>query len=202
MESIFGWVWIVLFAAITIVRKWHESRVEGARVGTGIPASELALRAAWALLVGVAPFVYIFSDWLAFADYPVDFPLLVSFCGAGLFGGAVWILHASHRDLGASWSRVSEPVSEGRLVTWGIYSKIRHPMYAAHLLWGVGQALLLPNWVAGAGGLVPLGLLLWIRIPREEKELLAVYGEPYVAYMARTGRLFPTGFSGESTHPG
>jgi protein-S-isoprenylcysteine O-methyltransferase Ste14 len=77
------------------------------------------------------------------------------------------------------------------LVTTGIYTHIRHPMYAAHLLWAVAQPLLLHNWLAGPGALVFFVPFLLIRISREELTMLDAFGQEYRAYVNRTGRLIP-----------
>ena len=77
------------------------------------------------------------------------------------------------------------------LVTNGVYRHIRHPMYAAHLLWGIGQALLIQNWVAGLGGLVVFIPLDLLRAPPEERMMLEQFGEEYRSYMERTGGIIP-----------
>ncbi len=46
-----------------------------------------------------------------------------------------------------------------RLITSGIYSRFRHPMYSAMFLLGLGQALVLPNWFAGPAYLIGFGVL-------------------------------------------
>ena len=79
-----------------------------------------------------------------------------------------------------------------QLVTNGIYRRVRHPMYSAFWLWAVAQALLLPNWIAGFAGLAGFGTLFFGRIAREERMMLETFGDSYRAYMARTGRIFPT----------
>ncbi|MCL6613199.1 MAG: hypothetical protein K6U03_01040 [Firmicutes bacterium] len=56
-----------------------------------------------------------------------------------------------------------------QLVTQGIYGTIRHPMYASQLLWGIAQALLLQNWIAGPAGLAAFLPLYLVRVPREER---------------------------------
>ena len=38
---------------------------------------------------------------------------------------------------------------EHQLVTGGIYSLVRHPMYLSLLVYSAGQVLVLPNWVVG-----------------------------------------------------
>lgn len=197
MDSFLDWAWLVLFATITVVRKVHERSIGARRSLSGIPLVEFVLMTAWALLAAVAPFVFLFSDWLAFADYPFEIPGVFGAVGVGLFLAAIWLLHASHRDLGRSWTPRAAPAEAGTLVTNGIYEKLRHPMYAAHILWAIAQTLLLPNFLAGAGAVLPLVLLLWFRIPREERQLTAFYGDEYRAYMRRTGRLWPRRPSGE-----
>lgn len=185
------WAWIGLFVAMVIVRKVHESRLDGRAKMSGIPIAELLLMGAWAMLIAVAPFFFIFSDWLAFADYPFRVPPFVGLTGIGLFIVATWLLHASHRDLGTAWTPRSAPAEGETLVTDGIYAKLRHPMYAAHLLWAIAQALILPNFLAGTGAIVPFVFLLWLRIPREERALAKRFGAEYRAYASRTGRFWP-----------
>jgi protein-S-isoprenylcysteine O-methyltransferase Ste14 len=68
---------------------------------------------------------------------------------------------------------------------------VRHPMYSAFFLWGVAQALLLPNWVAGFSGLVGFAILYFLRVGQEERLMLDTFGEAYRAYMSRTARLVP-----------
>ncbi|MBZ0299928.1 MAG: isoprenylcysteine carboxylmethyltransferase family protein [Anaerolineae bacterium] len=137
----------------------------------------------------VIPFIYIFTDWLAFADYAssmgiVGLGILVMAAGLGLF----W---RSHTDLGRNWSSTLEIHEEHRLITQGIYRQIRHPMYAAAWLMMIAQALLLSNWAAGFGGLISFGLMYFLRVPKEEQMMLEEFGEPYQHYMQQTGRIIP-----------
>jgi len=64
-------------------------------------------------------------------------------------------------------------------------------MYASMWLWGIGQALVLQNWIAGWAGLVSVALLYLLRVPREEQMMLDEFGGWYRAYMDRTGRVVP-----------
>ena len=68
---------------------------------------------------------------------------------------------------------------------------IRHPMYAAHWLWGLSQPLLLQNRIAGFAMLVSLLPLYLVRMPQEERMMLEHFGEEYRSYMGRTGRVVP-----------
>jgi len=64
-------------------------------------------------------------------------------------------------------------------------------MYAAHLLWGIAQVLLLQNWIAGFAMLATSLPLYLVRIPREEQMMLEHFGEEYHLYMSQTGRVIP-----------
>jgi protein-S-isoprenylcysteine O-methyltransferase Ste14 len=103
----------------------------------------------------------------------------------------LWLFRRSHKDLGKNWS-VTLEVREGhQLVTGGVYAYVRHPMYASFLLWGVTQALLIPNWIAGLAGLVAVLALYAVRQSREEAMMRETFGAEYDTYCARTKRLVP-----------
>lgn len=111
----------------------------------------------------------------------------------GLLSGIafLWLFRRSHKDLGKNWS-VTLEVREGhQLVTQGVYAHVRHPMYASFLLWGVTQALLIPNWIAGSAGLAAVLALYAVRQSREEAMMRDTFGAEYDAYSARTERLIP-----------
>ena len=65
-------------------------------------------------------------------------------------------------------------------------------LYAALFLYAIGQALVLPNWVAGPSYFVAFGILFAFRIRAEERMMLETFGDEYAAYMAtRTKLLLP-----------
>jgi protein-S-isoprenylcysteine O-methyltransferase Ste14 len=135
----------------------------------------------------VATLIWIGTPLLAFADYPLRPVALI----AGLSGLALglWLLYRSHADLGSNWSNTLAVREQHQLITNGIYQRIRHPMYLALLLYASGQALALPNWIAGPSYLVALALLFSMRLGPEERMMLEEFGKDYQAYMARTRRL-------------
>ena len=152
-------------------------------------AVEYALQAI--LLPGVLllPLVYLFTSWLAFADYRL--PAVAPVCGGLLMVGALWLFWKSHADLGQNWSQTLEVRDGHQLITRGIYSSIRHPMYASIWLWCFAQGLMLENWLAGWYALAAFALMYFARTPQEEKMLREFFGQTYIDYMERTGRVFP-----------
>ncbi len=137
----------------------------------------------------LAALVYIFTDWLRFANYRL--PLWMSPVGPILFAMALYILGQAHSRIGGNFSPRLETGDGQALVTQGIYRYVRHPIYAGFLLWGIAQPLMLQNWIAGFAMLATFLPLYWVRVPREERMLLDLFGEKYRVYMHQTGRILP-----------
>jgi protein-S-isoprenylcysteine O-methyltransferase Ste14 len=135
------------------------------------------------------PLVYAITSQPKFASYP--FHPLQAWLGVLVLIAALVVFHRTHTDLGRAWSVTLEIREQHRIVTHGIYARLRHPMYAAFWLWAFSQALLLPNWIAGFSGLVGFGTLFFCRVGHEERMMLETFGEEYRAYMGRTRRVIP-----------
>lgn len=77
-----------------------------------------------------------------------------------------------------------------KLITTGPYKRVRHPLYAATLLFLIGQILISDNWLF-------LTILLamvpgfYVRMRKEEQMMIEEFGDEYRDYMKQTGRLFP-----------
>lgn len=142
---------------------------------------------AWAAFF--LPLLWIVTPWLSFADYP----LRTGAWSAGVLALAagLWLFWRSHRDLGANWSITLEVREGHQLVTSGVYRRIRHPMYLALLIYGAGQALALPNWIAGPSYLLAMAWLTMCRLGPEERMMIATFGQAYHSYRERSWRLLP-----------
>jgi protein-S-isoprenylcysteine O-methyltransferase Ste14 len=55
----------------------------------------------------------------------------------------------------------------------------------------LAQVMILPNYVAGFSGLLPFGILYFLRVNREEQMMLEQFGSDYAQYRRRTGSLIP-----------
>ena len=109
----------------------------------------------------------------------------VAICALGVFL-AVW----SRKTLGAQWSRDVELKQGHKLVERGPYSLMRHPIYTAHLLLGLGTAIGSGRLVAMAG-LVSFVVGFWIRLSQEERPLLRAFPSEYAVYKAHVKALIP-----------
>ena len=141
----------------------------------------------------VLPIMYLLTSWLDFMDYglPVWAAMSAGSTGTAVFVLALWLLWRSHTDLGTGFSPTLKVSEQHKLITTGVYRSIRHPMYAAHWLWAIAQALLLQNWIAGLAMLAAFLPLYRLRVELEEQMMLDHFGDQYREYTARTGRIIP-----------
>jgi protein-S-isoprenylcysteine O-methyltransferase Ste14 len=94
-------------------------------------------------------------------------------------------------QLGRSFT-VVVAVREGQpVVQTGVYRLLRHPSYTGQLLFFLGLALTLTNWVSIPAVLLPVVPAYAYRITVEEAALVQKLGSPYREHAARTWRLVP-----------
>lgn len=186
------WAKAVVIAAsiaMIVIRAPHGQRSRTVAVAKSRkgPLETVLLTFAW--LGFLVPFIWLATPWLSFADYPLRPVPFVA--GTLLLVLGLWLFYRSHADLGTNWSITLEVREGHRLITHGIYRRIRHPMYLALFLYSLGQALMIPNWIAGPSYFVPFALLFASRLGREEGMMREEFGKDYDAYVARTKRLIP-----------
>lgn len=123
--------------------------------------------------------------WLAFIG------LVIIICG--MLTGVAALL-----QLRKSLSPFPSPLAAGKLVTTGVFWRVRHPIYSSILFVAGGYVL-----YSGSFYKAFITLLLWIlfyfKSEYEESLLLEKY-EDYALYKRRTGRFFPR-MHGRDRHP-
>ena len=189
-DNLFPVSYLIGLIVGSFIRAWYLRRYKQDRKAIfreeGFVVGLLA--SLWGLAI-LLPLLHMFTRWLSFADF--DLPAWAGWIGVATFTVALWLLWRSHSDLGRNW-RVTTELREGHtLVTSGVFRHIRHPMYSAHWLWGIAQALLIHNWIAGLASLVILLPLYLLRVKREEQMMLKQFGEEYRSYISRTGKVIP-----------
>jgi protein-S-isoprenylcysteine O-methyltransferase Ste14 len=91
-----------------------------------------------------------------------------------------WFL--ARKQLGDAFSARPEA---RKLVTSGIYSKIRHPVYVFGSVAWVGALLPMLGWQALIVGLIIVAIEI-VRARREERVMAAMFGPEYADYRSRT----------------
>lgn len=115
---------------------------------------------------------------------PLNIPLKI--IGAGLIGFGFYLNYSAKRK-----SKLFEMVAENKLITTGVYSIVRNPVYSAVLLACTGAVCMADNLFLF---LVPV--VCWIYMTvflklTEEKWLADLYGQDYLEYCKRTNRCIP-----------
>lgn len=98
-----------------------------------------------------------------------------------IFGSVIWLI--GKNALGNNFTKSVHPKG---LVTSGIYSKIRHPMYFGGMMIYIGMGLLLKSWIGLALTIILVIPMLLLFAKKEDKLLLEKYKEKYSAYRTKT----------------
>ncbi len=96
----------------------------------------------------------------------------------------------ARRTLGRNWSNIVDVKVDHELITNGIYSLVRHPIYLGFGLMGLGSALTFQSlgvWVY----FIVLSLVFFFRIKREEDLMTKTFPKEYLEYKKRTKALIP-----------
>lgn len=181
--------WLSLIVEIFIRAPYQRKRQATGKTANAASRTEVILLTLLTIAGMLLPLIYTFTGWLGFADYRL--PTWAGWLGAVVMALGLYVFYRAHHDLRHNWSPTLEVYGEHTLITDGIYSKIRHPMYLSQFLVAIAQALLLWNGLAGPLSIVVFALFYLFRVPEEEKMMLAAFGEPYREYMKKTGGIIP-----------
>jgi protein-S-isoprenylcysteine O-methyltransferase Ste14 len=92
--------------------------------------------------------------------------------------------------LSAAWKVLYAAQRSHTLATAGPYASIRHPQYAGFVLIMLGFLVQWPTLLTLA--MFPVLVYMYVRLARrEEREVLAEFGDEYARYAARTPAFFP-----------
>ena len=187
----FGRLAVFVSLLVFVIIRWpHGNRYKTFKVVEDKKGRlEVVLLTGAGLGTTLIPLLWVLTPLFAFADYALyAVPYAI---GIALMLLGLWLFYRSHNDLGLNWSITLQIREHHSLVTNGIYSKIRHPMYSAMLLLGVAQVLFCPNWIAGPAYLLSFGLLYLFRVQAEERMMVDRFGVEYEEYIRKTGRVTP-----------
>ena len=105
-------------------------------------------------------------------------------CAVGI-AFAIW----ARINLGANWSGRPATKESHELVTSGPYRFVRHPIYFGMLLSMVGTSLVIG--IAGLLVLLGFGSVVIYRIGVEERLMVQLFADKYLAYKKRTKAIIP-----------
>ncbi len=145
----------------------------------------------------ISKIIFIINMLITVASYWISSPLFLTIhhhLGLQLLGALIVLLgyinlNRAFNALGNNYSPLFDSYAPNKLITQGIYARIRHPIYLFNLFVSFGLAVSSGSLVVLAGALVGLGFLLKA-ISLEENYLSSRFPE-YQTYMQGTSRLIP-----------
>jgi protein-S-isoprenylcysteine O-methyltransferase Ste14 len=127
-------------------------------------------------------------DWMQWAEVPL--PAWARWIGVGLGIISVPLMYWLFKSIGRNITSTVKTRKEHKLVTTGPYHWVRHPLYSVGAMLSLSFSLMAANWFIALTTVLGL-VMLMVRLPKEEANLIERFGDEYRAYMKQTGRLFP-----------
>ena len=183
----------IFFGLVFVLRTVVQLRRTGRSGFQGISGAPLS--AEWwggvlfvvALVLGVAAPVL---AWLEVAP-AVSLPGWSAGLGVALYALGVAGTLAAQLGMGTSWRIGVDPSERTALVTGGLFSLVRNPIFSFVLMTAIGLGLLVPN-VLSLSAVMLLAVAVELQVRRvEEPYLLRTHGAAYGRYAARVGRFVP-----------
>jgi protein-S-isoprenylcysteine O-methyltransferase Ste14 len=141
------------------------------------------------ILMGGANPALVLTDVLE----PIDGLDKTGFHAVGFVFAAIGIVgtFVAQMAMGSSWRIGVDPEETTDLVTGGVFSLVRNPIYTSMIIAWVGFALLVPTWLSIAAVAVAIiALEIQVRLV-EERHMIRTHGERYLAWARRVGRFVP-----------
>ena len=120
---------------------------------------------------------------------PVTFPLWLRALGLGILIAGGMVGTGGILALGSNLTAFPKPIEGGTLVTKGVYSVVRHPIYTGLILGTLGLGIFRES-LLGIGLAVVLFIFFDLKSRREEEWLIEAY-PGYAAYRQQVKKLLP-----------
>lgn len=187
------WLYWIIVGAMIVRRRRKTRKLAGVLPEQGV---ETAMWIAWVPLVAA----WLALPWLAIThDAGVlalpAFATSPAFVAARAIAALVAIaaLYGSiraWRQMGSHWTMAVTRDESATLLTAGVFSRIRHPIYAFSIVLMLATLVVVPTWPMLLVAAVHVTLMA-LKARNEERFLLAAHGERYASYCRHTGRFMP-----------
>jgi len=183
---------LVLFTAIGISSYFRRKadQESGEKISRNVDGSVMmTMIKIGGLVLWLSPLVYLINPgWMAWSK--IGFPEWIRWLGVGIgilcALGIYWLFSS----IGSGITPTSATRKQHTLVTSGPYRWVRHPLYTIGTSLFIAFGMMADNWFIAGLGILTF-ILMAIRTPKEEVNLIEKFGDEYREYMKRTGRFFP-----------
>ena len=183
---------VILFTAVGISSYYRRKADQetGEKISRKVDGTVLmTLIRIGGLILWFSPLIYLINPkWMAWSK--IGLPDGVRWLGVAVgilcVAGVFWLFSS----IGSGITPTSATRTQHTLVTGGPYRWIRHPLYTIGSTLFVAFGMMADNWFIMLLGILVF-ILMAIRTPKEEANLIAKFGDEYREYMKRTGRFLP-----------
>jgi protein-S-isoprenylcysteine O-methyltransferase Ste14 len=197
------WLLVLLNSAVFIIFAFSFTRPRRLRDWRSFGAFSAFIVALFTEMYGFPLTIYLLSGWLGRA-YPGLDPfthdaghLWETLLGRGgdphlnpLHLASNVLIVVGFIVIARAWDVLYRAQSRGELAMTGPYAQVRHPQYVGFVLIMLGFVLQWPTILTL--GMFPILVTMYVRLARrEEREVLAAFGERYARYAAVTPAFFP-----------
>lgn len=157
---------------------WHEE---------GVPI--MVLLRLFGLLGWLSIITWLINpNWMKWAEVPL--PDWARWVGVGTGIVSVPLMYWLFKSIGRNITQTIKTRKDHQLVTSGPYHWVRHPLYSVGTMLFLSFSLMAANWFIALTTFLGL-VMLMVRLPKEEANLIERFGDDYRTYLKRTGRLIP-----------
>jgi len=183
---------LILFTAVGISSYFRRKadQESGEKISRSVDGSlMMTLIRIGGLLLWLSPLVYLINPrWMAWSK--IGLPEGTRWLGVGIGILCVLGVYWLFSSIGSGITPTSATRKQHMLVTNGPYRWVRHPLYTVGSSMFVAFGMMADNWFIAGLGILTF-ILMAIRTPKEEANLIEKFGDEYREYMKRTGRFFP-----------
>ena len=183
---------LILFTAVGISSYYRRKadRDTGEKISRAVDGSVMMiLIRLGGLLLWLSPLVYLVNPrWMAWSK--LGLPDGVRWLGIGIGVLCVFGVYWLFSRIGSGITPTSATRKQHSLVTRGPYRWVRHPLYTVGSSMFIALGMMSDSWFIAGLGILTF-ILMAIRTPKEEANLIEKFGDEYRDYMKHTGRFFP-----------
>lgn len=192
-ETVFRSLFILAFIAVIVIRSYYQLKILLEKRRSEIKESSLGpfVGGIATLTVIVFGIEYIFHPGFFCFAYVIGYPEWIRWLGGFALTMGIFLLGSAHHHLGKNFHSLIVSKEDQALVETGPYQWIRHPIYTAYLINYISGGLLSGNLVLTFVPATLYIIFIGLRLGREEKIMESLFGQRYIEYEKRTGRLIP-----------
>lgn len=192
-ETIFRILAAVIFFTCIGISAYHRRKADkdsDEKVSRKVDGSVMmTLIRIGGLVLWLSPVIYLLNPgWMAWSK--IGLPEWARWLGVAIGATCAGLVYWLFSSIGSGITPTSATRKEHTLVTNGIYRWVRHPLYSVGSSLFIAIGMMADNWFIAMLGVLTF-ILMALRLPKEEANLIEKFGNEYREYMKTTGAFLP-----------